>query len=71
MNKENAIEGINRRNTIAVEQALREMTMKIEEQQKRIDGLSKAMGGLIQRQAILEQIVFELKAKVLGNGATA
>lgn len=70
MNKEETLEEVSRRNTLAVEQALKEMTQRILEQQKRIDGLNAAMSGLTDKQNKLENMLYMMKSQSVGTGPT-
>lgn len=62
---------LNRRNTETVEFAMQDMYKKIYEQQARIDGLNAVMSGMIEKLSQMEQMLFILKAKASGTGATA
>ena len=64
------IQELNKRNTIIVEQVLKEMQSKIYEQQKRIDGLNNVMSNITTRMNQLEQIVFIQRAQLIGHGAS-
>jgi hypothetical protein len=69
--RDQAIEGVNRRNTVTIEEALREMRAKLATQQERIDGLVKTVSGLLGRQSELEQNVAVLRGRFAGNGPTS
>ena len=64
------MEKINRRNTETIEQKLKDMTIQILEQQIRIDGLNNSMSSLMERQNSLERMVYDIKIKLTGTGAT-
>ena len=61
---------LNRRNTETVEQALKDTTAQVFEQQIRINGLNNSMSSLMDRQNALEKMVYEMKVKLTGRGAT-
>ena len=61
---------INHKNTEAVEQALKDMYKKIEEQHIRVDSLNNSMNSLMERQNSLERMVYGMKIKLTGTGAT-
>ena len=61
---------LSRRNGASVEQALRQMTGKIEEQQQRIDGLVNTMATLMARMDALEQSVARQRIASMGRGPT-
>lgn len=60
-----------RRNGQAVEQALRQMTERLGEQQRRIDGLVNTISSLALRMDQLEQAMARQRISALGNGPTA
>jgi len=62
---------LSRRNGATVEQALRQMTWKIEEQQQRIDGLVNSISTLVARMEALEQSVARQRIVSMGRGPTA
>ena len=64
------MEKINRRNTETIEQKLKDMTVQILEQQIRINGLNNSMSSLMERQNSLERMVYDIKVKLTGTGAT-
>lgn len=64
------IEEINKRNTLIVEQALKEIKTEILNQHIRIDGLNAVMSTMSERMNFLEKLVIEHKVKTLGTGPT-
>lgn len=60
-----------RRNGLAVEQALRQMTTLLDAQQRRIDGLVNTLSSLAARLDLIEQAVARQRITALGNGPTA
>ncbi len=61
---------LNRRNTESVEQAIKDMYSKIEEQQTRINGLNNAMSTMMDRMNQIEQMVHSQKIQLTGTGAS-
>lgn len=59
---------LNKRNTLTVEQALKDMTNHILEQEKRIDGLVDTYSSALQRIEVLEKILMFQKAMLTGHG---
>lgn len=64
------MENLNRRNTETVEIKLREMNVKLYEQQVLINTLHTALSSMSQRLDSLERMVLDLKVKLTGNGAS-
>lgn len=62
------IQKLNHRNTITVEQALKQLTTKIENQQIRIDGLNSTMSIMAEKMNFLEKLIIEHKIKSIGTG---
>ena len=62
------IQDLNHRNTITVEQALKEMSAQILSQQIRIDSFNNTMGTIYERMNQLEQMVFLHKVQSVGRG---
>lgn len=59
---------LNRRNTAAVEQQLKEQDKIIREQQVRIDGLVSSLSSLQERMNLLEQSLNMMRAMLAGRG---
>lgn len=59
---------LNRRNTAAVEQQLKEQDKIIREQQVRIDGLLSSLSSLQERINLLEQSLNMMRAMLAGRG---
>ena len=59
---------LNKRNTETVEQALKDMYSKIQEQQIRIDGLLNTLSILSAKLNTLELTLMLQKAKSMGTG---
>lgn len=59
---------LNRRNTAAVEQQLKEQDKIIREQQIRIDGLLSSLSSLQERINLLEQSLNMMRAMLAGRG---
>ena len=64
------IQEINHRNTITVEQALKNMNAKILEQQIQINGLNASMSTMYERLNSIEMMVKLQKIKEMGCGAS-
>ena len=64
------MENIDRRNTAAVEQTVKEFTEKSFAQQVRIDGLVATVGGLLERVSALETSLNLLRVAITGRGPT-
>ena len=62
------MQDINHRNTETVEQALKDMYIKIQTQQIRIDQLNAALSGMTERLNVLEQMLIIQKVKSMGSG---
>ena len=62
------IQEINHRNTITIEQVLKDMDIKILSQQIRINGLNAAISTTNERINQLEQMVFLQKVQSTGRG---
>lgn len=61
---------LNRRNTETAEQAIKDMYIKIEEQQIRISGLNNTMSTIMDRINQIEQMVHSQKIQLTGTGAS-
>ena len=61
---------LNKKNTVAVEQALKSIDSKIIDLMQRVNGLNNSMSSLHQRLEQLELINMKLRAKSVGHGAT-
>ena len=61
---------LSRRNGASVEQALKQMTWKVEEQQQRIDGLVNSISTLMTRLTVVEQHFAADRIRRMGNGPT-
>jgi prefoldin subunit 5 len=61
---------INRRNTETVEQVIKDMYNKIQEQHIRIDQLNTAISSMSERMNSLEQLLITYKVKSIGTGPT-
>jgi len=59
---------LNRRNTEAVEQVIKDQNNKILEQQKRIDLLNTAVSNLTQKLTEIEKMIIIQKIKLTGSG---
>jgi hypothetical protein len=70
MNKDEVIVEVSRRNAVSVTDALRRMTAKIEEQQKRVDALNGSISTLISRIEALETANAIYRATNIGSGPT-
>ncbi len=70
MNNETRVLELPRRNAESVMQRLREMEVKLVEQQQRIDGLNNLVATLSQRLESAEQFVVQERIKRMGSGAT-
>ena len=64
------MEELSRRNTETVEQALKDMYKKIQEQQVSINGLNTTIGSMYERMNALEKMVMLHKARITGTGPT-
>lgn len=58
------------RNMAAMEQAIKELTVRVLGQQMRIDGLVATMGSMVQRMNSLDRVVNLQKAAISGHGPT-
>ena len=70
MNNEENVQELNKRNTGIIEQALKDMYKKIQEQQISINGLNTTMGSVYERINVLEKMIMLHKAKITGTGPT-
>ncbi|MBU2613392.1 hypothetical protein KJ925_02970 [Patescibacteria group bacterium] len=66
--KDKAIAQLNRRNTETVEVVLREMQKEITEIKIVIASLNNGIGGLIERQNLIEQKINIQKVQLMGLG---
>lgn len=64
------MEEINRRNTETIAQKLKDMTDQMLDQRIRINGLVNSMSSLMERQNSLERMVYDMKVRLTGRGAT-
>ena len=62
---------LNRRNTEAAFNAIKEMDKKIREQQVRIDGLNNTISGFESRLAGVETYIQQQRIKNIGSGPTS
>jgi hypothetical protein len=70
MNNDIRVLELPRRNAESVMQRLREMELKLVEQQQRIDGLNNLVSALLQRLSGTEEFVTQERIKRMGSGAT-
>lgn len=68
MDKSTVIEGVNRKNTAAIEQALKEMIFKIEEQDKKITTMHTTLVSMSERMTSLENQIIIFKTRNIGTG---
>lgn len=61
---------MDKRNTAAVEQQLKEYSVRVLAQQVRIDGLVATMGGMQERLNALELSLNMMRAQIAGRGPT-
>lgn len=64
------LEILNRRNTETVEIKLKELNLKIFDQQAKIDSLHTALSSMSERLNALETMLLLFKAKSIGTGAS-
>jgi len=65
------IKELNRRNTVTVEQALRDYDQKFSAQQAQIENLQQGLAAASGRITSLETTLGILRAKITGTGPTA
>jgi len=68
MEKSEILKDVNQKNTMAVEQALKEMTKRIEDQEIHINGLNNTMSNFNERMNVLETFILLQKVKSTGSG---
>ncbi len=64
------LEELNKRNTQAVAEALKQMNERIYDAQKQINAMHNTLVGLIERLTVTEQIVKIQKVQLTGLGPT-